>query len=580
MARKPPEPEELAALDLDAVRALSPEVIKELTTRHYEAMSEGQIQAMFPPVYIGPTWQRNEAGKWLLPDKTLGWEIAGWCAEWLQHDDRRPWRFTSEQLRWILHWYAVDCNGRFINRTGVLQRLKGWGKDPLVAVLCLVELVGPSRFSHWDEAGQPVGKPHPSAWVQVAAVSRDQTRNTMTLFPSLMTDAFKAKYNVEPNIELIRANGGRQRLEAVTSNYRSLEGGRTTFTVLNETHHWVEGNQGIKMYETIDGNATKGDNRYLAITNAYLPGEDSVAEIMREEHDKIRDGLAVDTGLMYDSLEAHSATPVNRAVLPAILKLIRGDAVWLNITSIISSMSKTSIKVARSRRMWLNQIVAEEDALYGPEQWDALQLVDAVLNAGDEIVLGFDGGKTDDSTALVAIRVKDRMAFLLHLWEKPDGELGEGWQIDAEAVSRVVDETFTLYSVQGFYADVALWESYIAQWEREHGETLAVKAPDSKGGIGWDMRRSLKVVTLAHERLMRDVFDGKLRHNGDRFLRRHALNARKASNNYGWSFRKESRESPKKVDAYAALLLAFECLHDLTSRTKKVRQRTGRGWAL
>ena len=79
---------------------------------------------------------------------------------------------------------------------------------------------------------------------------------------------------------------------------------------------------------------------------------------------------------------------------------------------------------------------------------------------------------------------------------------------------------------------------------------------------------------------MIDVFDAKLRHNGDRFLRRHALNARKASNNYGWSFRKESRESPKKVDAYAALLLAFECLHDLTSRTKKVRQRTGRGWAL
>ncbi|MBQ1164301.1 hypothetical protein KBZ21_40620, partial [Streptomyces sp. A73] len=33
-------------------------------------------------------------------------------------------------------------------------------------------------------AGQPLGVQHPAAWVQIAAVSQDQTRNTMTLFPS------------------------------------------------------------------------------------------------------------------------------------------------------------------------------------------------------------------------------------------------------------------------------------------------------------------------------------------------------------------------------------------------------------
>ena len=36
----------------------------------------------------------------------------------------------------------------------------------------------------------------------------------------------------------------------------------------------IAGNGGHKMYETIDGNATKMNSRYLAITNAYLPGED------------------------------------------------------------------------------------------------------------------------------------------------------------------------------------------------------------------------------------------------------------------------------------------------------------------
>jgi hypothetical protein len=48
-------------------------------------------------------------------------------------------------MRFILWWYAVDEFGRFVYRKGVLQRMKGWGKDPLLAVICLVELVGPSR---------------------------------------------------------------------------------------------------------------------------------------------------------------------------------------------------------------------------------------------------------------------------------------------------------------------------------------------------------------------------------------------------------------------------------------------------
>jgi len=79
------------------------------------------------PTFIGPTWQRGSMGAWLLPKRTLGWQIVGWCAEYLQAEDGGPWKFTREQLRFVLHWYAVDDNGRFINRKGVLQRMKGWG---------------------------------------------------------------------------------------------------------------------------------------------------------------------------------------------------------------------------------------------------------------------------------------------------------------------------------------------------------------------------------------------------------------------------------------------------------------------
>lgn len=95
---------------------------KQLTIEEIEALQHN---------FIGPTWQRDplETGKWLLPDRTIGWAVAEWTAEYLNNLDGSgaPFQFTLEQLRFVLWWYAVDDAGRFIYRTGCLQRMKGWG---------------------------------------------------------------------------------------------------------------------------------------------------------------------------------------------------------------------------------------------------------------------------------------------------------------------------------------------------------------------------------------------------------------------------------------------------------------------
>ncbi|WKU46752.1 terminase [Streptomyces sp. VNUA116] len=333
------------------------------------------------------------------------------------------------------------------------------------------------------------------------------------------------------------------------------------------------------MYSTIDGNATKRDSRYLAITNAFLPGENSVAEGMRDAYERILEGRATDVGFMYDSIEAHPATPLNPEAIRIVLPKIRGDATWLRVETILQSILDTTIAPSRSRRMWLNQIVAEEDAVVGPAEWDVLRDDEAILQPGDEIVIGFDGGLRDDSTALCALRVRDSCAFVLGLWEKPDGPRGDGWEVPKHEVDSAVHAAFAAFAVQGMYADVALWESYISEWAEQYGEGLAVKSP-GRDAIGWDMRQSLQRVTRAHERMVRSIFDKKLRHDGDLALRRHVLNARRRTNNYGLSFGKESKDSKRKVDLYAALMLAHEALHDLRARGKKVRKRTGRGFFL
>lgn len=446
-------------------------------------------------------------------------------------------------------------------------------------MIALVELVGPCRVAYWD-GDTPVGTHHPNAWVQIVAVSQTQTRNTMTLLPSLMSQRLIDTYDIKPHLEIIRANGGRQRLEAVTSNFRALEGGRPTFVALNETHHWIKSNGGHDMYETIDGNATKskgGTSRYLSITNAYLPGEDSVAERQREAYDKIVEGRAVDVRFLYDSLEANPLTPLTPEALRIVLPVIRGDAVWLDPDTIIESVLNTTISASRSRRMYLNQIVAEEDALFQPGQIKAIEDPTLTLNLGDEIVMGFDGGKTDDDTALVAIRISDRATFVLDHQFRPSGPMGDGWRVDTSAVDSAVHAAFHQYKVKAFYADYALWESHIDAWAETYREVVVQKASETHA-VRWDMRDSQKKVTMAHERFMQAILDRKVKHNGNANLVRHALNARRRTNTFGLSFAKESRESPNKVDIYAAWMIAYEALHNYLQRGKRQQQRTGDVW--
>lgn len=346
--------------------------------------------------------------------------------------------------------------------------------------------------------------------------------------------------------------------------------------LLNETHHFVHGNHGDKMFEVVTDNATKMNARYLSITNAYLPGEDSVAEKIRESWEKEVELFGEDASdLLMDSLEAPPHVQMTGRVLRVVIEMVRGDAKWLNPDAIISKIRSGAQSLSRSKRMWLNSTVADDDGLYQPDQWKVLER-NTTLLPDEKIVLGMDGGRTEDSTAIVAIRVSDHVAFKLGLWEKPDGPAGDDWEVPHEQVVEAVHAAFRTYNVVGFYADVAYWESFIHEWSRLYGDRLAVQSSPSNP-IAWDMR-SQKRATLAHEQLVRAIFDGTIGHNGDLQLRRHVLNARRSENNFGVSFRKESRSSPKKVDAYAALMLAYTCLRDFETKGKEEAPRTGRAW--
>lgn len=549
----------------------------------------------FEPVCLGPTWRRREDGRWDLPERTLGWGILAWSADNIQHPDGSPWMFTPEQARFVLWLYALNEQGRFLFRDAVLQRLKGWGKDPAAAALCIVELCGPCRFGGWDESGEPIGIEHPTAWIQVAAVSKDQTRNTMTLFPSMFSKQCIADHKVDLGKEIIYAHGGQRRIEAVTSSPRALEGGRPTFAIKNETHHWLWNNDGHGMAEVIGRNATKardGNSRTLAITNAYEPSEDSVAQRDREAWERIGEA----GGILYDSLEAPANASLDPSTLPDVIRAIRGDATWLDIDGICAAVLDPRNPPSQSRRWWLNAIVAAEDAWIDPADFDLCRAGDDVapMVAGDEVVLFLDCSKSDDATGLVAVRLGDGLVHVLDMWQRPrQGDAGhEGWTTPRHKVDNAVSMAFENYRVTAFFGDPShvledesqerYWDGLFDQWHRTYSEQLEVWAKPGRDGhaVMWDMSSPVRIeqFTAAAERCEQEISEHALLHDGDGRLRRHARNCKRYPNKWGISVWKGHRESARKIDLAVCMIGARMVRRLVLNNPNRKRRRTGKVW--
>lgn len=505
------------------------------------------------------------------PPKTLGWTVIGWIERELRQPDGDDaggtYRLTPEQLSFVLWFYAVDDRGRFVYRRGVLRRAKGWGKSPFVAALCLAELCGPTRFGGFDADGDPIGVQHPAPWINLAGVSLDQTQNTMVTILA-MVQGVEADLCLDVGLTRIFTTDGRNgRLLPITASSASQEGARPSFAVLDETHHWTEGNGGAALARVIRRNLAKsrdGSARSLETTNAHAPGHDTVAEASYLAHLAILEGRALASGLLYDSREAPGSVDLaDVESLTAGLVAAYGDSAatpanpsgWVDLERLRAEVYDPDTPPEDARRFYLNQITAAADAWVAPAEYDGNQKPVAPLADGETVSLGFDGSLRDDSTALVAVRLSDGAPFLLGLWEKPEGPAGTGWEVDKEQVRGVVAHTMERLDVVAFFSDVAYWETDVDAWRAEYGEALLVKARTSHA-VAWDMRTKQADTVRAVEALHRRLTDGEAPHDGDPRLRRHVLNARRRPNRWGVSFGKETRESPKKVDALAAWVLA------------------------
>ncbi|MGW7597214.1 terminase [Streptomyces antimycoticus] len=536
-------------------------------------------------------WKPPEPGA--VP--TLGFEVIDWISAMLAAPDRgdyEPFLLYPEQEDFVLRYYELNPRtGKRRFRRGVISRPRGWGKSPFLAALAIVEALGPVVPDGWDAEGQPVGKPWSEVrtpLVQIAAVSETQTKNTWAPLLEMLQGPVMDEYpSLEPLDTFV--NLPRGRIEPITSSARTVKGNKPVFAVLDQTEEWVRSNRGNRLAETMRINAAKVGGTTIESPNAFIPGEGSVAEESAAFWAKIREGQARDDGLYYDHREAPPETDMtDRDSLLAGLAYTYGDSADRNgghvdLDTLVATIWDPGTDPQTARADFLNQITHASDSWISQPEWAGVAAADKVVGRGEEVVLGFDGSRkrnrgVTDATALVGCRVSDGHLFLVGCWEQPEGPFGQDWEVPTVEVLAAVEEAFREYKVVGMYADPARWESHVAKWEADHGRRLKVKASTQHPIEWWMTGGRSTFIVRALEKFRSSVVDGELTHDGSSVLTRHILNARRRSSRTGIQIMKEHPDSPNKIDAAVAAVLAWQCRVDAMAKGlgKKKAGRSGR----
>ena len=511
---------------------------------------------------------------------TLGAQVADWIESNCVIPDGdhagEPFVLTDEQLHFICDFYrlkndadAEHPNNAFTYRRGMLVRPQKWGKGPLSAAMILAEAAGPVLFDGWDAEGYPVGRPWATPWIQVVAVSEDQTDNVWNaLVPMIELGGLRAEI---PDTGKTRINlttdVGVGKIEPVTSAALSRLGQRITFAVHDETHSWTRHNGGVKLADTQRRNLAGMGGRSLETTNAWDPTENSVAQQTVEA--ELEDVLV-------DMNQAPELSIRNKADRRKMLKAVYRDSWWIDLDRIEAEIEELLPRDPnQAQRFFFNRIVAGSDRAFDADLWTTLADPHEV-KAGSLITLGFDGARRQDSTGLVATEVDTGYQWVAGVWERPQDVTEDDWEVPESEVNQVVEYFFDRYEVFRLYADPPYWESALDRWAGQYGEQKVVR---------WWTNRN-KAMAYALQAWVTDWRTGQLSHDGSEVLQRHIQNAVKTNTRirdeqggFLWTIRKEGAKSPHKIDLAMAACLSWEARGDAMrdGATNKTNFKTT-GW--
>jgi phage terminase large subunit-like protein len=213
-----------------------------------------------------------------------------------------------------------------------------------------------------------------------------------------------------------------------------------------------------------------------------------------------------------------------------------------------AAVKRTPENEFRTKR--LNQWVSSAQAWFPAGVWERLADVGRQLEPGERVVLGFDGSRNGDTTALVAVTVEPKPHVVtLGCWERPFDAAAD-WQVPRAEVLELMRESCLQYDVVSIAVDSYLWQTEMADLELEGLPIVSVP-------------QTAERMVPATQRFYEMAMDGGLTHDGNPTMARHIGNAVLRTTQRGAQLAKESKGSPRKIDlAVAAVIAVDEAAND------------------
>ncbi|WBP87048.1 terminase large subunit domain-containing protein [Kitasatospora cathayae] len=437
----------------------------------------------------------------------------------------RPW-----QSLMLGRLFARRADGRYKHRQALIGMPRKNGKSALGAGIALYGLAfGP-------QGGE----------VYSCAADKEQARIVFGTAKKMidLQPEFSGMFNVYRDAIEFPATGSVYRV--LSAEAFSKEGLSATLVMFDEVH--AQPNRELWDVMALSTGA-RAEPLMVGITTAGVKsdstGQDSLCYGMYQYAERVASGETIDPSFYCEWWGApegadHTDPAVWEAANPGFGDIVAAE-------DFEAAVLRTPENEFRTKR--LNQWTSTAQAWLPAGAWDACEDSEVTIPDGSEVVLGFDGSFSNDSTALVVVSCTVSEDDKPHVdvvaaWEKPQG-VGQDWAVPIIDVEDEIRRACRKWQVREIVCDPFRWAR---TYQILEGEGLpVVEFPQSPARM-----------TPATQRFYEAVLNETVTHSGDPRLARHLANCVIRTDSRGSRLSKDSKGSPRKIDLAVSAVMALE----------------------
>jgi phage terminase large subunit-like protein len=422
--------------------------------------------------------------------------------------------------------FALDSDGKRIHRSALVGIARKNGKSALMASIALYEFIlGP-------EGGE----------VLIVARDREQAKIIFNTCLQMLERSKDLRGKFHKNRDTLTNTDTGTTLKALSRDALSAEGSSPSCAIVDELHAATDDSLWNVLKQ---GQGARREPILIAITTAGGKadrfGNDSIAFKLYNYGKQVTAGEVDDPSFFFAWWEPTEGDFADHTDVDVWFQANPGLGDLVSVESLTTSLPSTPVPEFRTKQ--LNQWVSSMSAALPQGKWESLKS-DRTIVDGEQVVLGFDGAVTQDSTALVVCTL-DGHLDVVGLWERPLNNEDPDWIIDADEVLDAIRSACARWDVVELAYDPAYWRHEMAKLVAEGVNAVEYPHTSARSVPAWDSFYS-------------GVMAGDVSHSGHAGLCRHVDNLVLKTTSFGTYPTKESKNSKRKIDAAMASIFSYD----------------------